>query len=283
MKKIILITFILFSSLFVYSQTNKKNSYNVFLNIGGASSKVSQAVEYSPFIYTINDTAGRVYFFTEEQLYNKKTIKNDISKLSLLFNVGARVNYNFKKNLFLVSGIGVSAFKIVRNVAKSSSSRVFVVDTSNNRTISQGGYILPRGYTSGGIIGSGLKLGVNEFSSYYETQHSFSFFTLDIPIGLQYHYRKFKFEQGVDASIILSTKNIGKNLYEDPERTVPIPQFANSIKSYFNYYGGIDYSVSKKIAIGVNYKIGLTDALQANELSSLKLNSFGLRISYNIK
>ncbi|MBL0146191.1 MAG: hypothetical protein IPP48_10845 [Chitinophagaceae bacterium] len=88
------------------------------------------------------------------------------------FSGGTKVNFKLKNNLFVTSGIGLSALKVVRNIAISNSSRFNVVDTSNGIIVLEGGHILPTSFSNTGtIFGSATyKLGVNE--SYSFLKHS---------------------------------------------------------------------------------------------------------------
>jgi hypothetical protein len=286
MKKVFFFTFFLFSSFFyAKAQISKRLSYRTFLSVGVTSNNIRSSVENPPVAFPVMDTNGRVHFFTNEQLYNQKTTKRNVSKISSIFSGGAIVNFRLTNDFFLKSGIGLSAFRVVRNTSINSSSKFTIVDTINNKSILEGGYVIPPFFVVSGVGTQVPRFypGVYENYSSYEMQQAYSFVSIDLPIGLQYRYKKFKFEQGVEISFILNTKNVAKNPFTDPEFNGPPSQFENKVKSFFSYCGGVDYSITKKVDLGVIYKIGLTDALQSSDLNSLKVNSFGLRVSYNFK
>ncbi|MBL0146192.1 MAG: hypothetical protein IPP48_10850 [Chitinophagaceae bacterium] len=76
MRKLILATIILFSSLLVYSQKNNKISYCAFLNIGGVTSNnTGNPVEYVPIDMEVRNINGTVNFLSFRQLFNEKPQK----------------------------------------------------------------------------------------------------------------------------------------------------------------------------------------------------------------
>ena len=117
-----------------------------------------------------------------------------------------------------------------------------------------------------------------------KSNETFRFISLNIPLTINYFYKKWQFEAGIIPSILISTKEKKDNSKKDPEMAFISPevQFSNTQKSTFDLCISPTYKLCKNICLGIEYKYGLSNILISEKYSDLKLRCLGIKILYKL-
>lgn len=193
-------------------------------------------------------------------------ISNDYKNLPApQFSIGFRGSYDLKQNVAVHAGLAFSYLQAERR----------------NTIIVQNTTVPP---------GSNFE---------FVTTESFKFYSVEIPIGATYSYRKWSLDLAIVPSIILNSKFTDKRGSFDPSEITlvypwytdpnyPRPSTDNKSKSNLSLSLSPLYRISKNLKLGLEYNHGLTNYYSAGEYSSnyyqsMKVSTLGMKLLYKIE
>jgi opacity protein-like surface antigen len=253
--------FILLTMVGFSSAAQNKISFEGQLEAGTVFSRSKPIVRKSPgYVIFDPNTGGTTY------MPGKVSSNNNYKNLpSAQFELGVKASYKIGQDFKIYSGLSFSYLEAKRRNTVVVPN-MFPVDTS--------------------------------FA--FVTNESLKLWSVAIPLGVTYRYKKWFLDVGIIQSILLNSKltEQKESSVYPPEITVaypwmmnssiPPPSSQNKAKSYLSLSFSPQYQINSRLKVGLEYTYGVSNAYAADKYSadyyqSMKTNTLGLKILYALK